>query len=156
MRPEGDRTVTVSAVRPGSSGVVIVTLVAGGLLSLTGCAPGEPPTTPAGRQGVATATGATQPGRPVITDSTAGGSSCSRHTGFMLSLAKGSGWASPVQAAQHFTRQTEPTGYGTPSTVWVAGPVDASGVTLLAADVSLHAVRLPNGRWAIDSGQRCG
>ncbi|MDQ1720444.1 MAG: hypothetical protein QOI26_178, partial [Pseudonocardiales bacterium] len=28
--------------------------------------------------------------------------------------------------------------------------------TLTATGLTLHAVRLPNGRWAIDSGQRCG
>jgi hypothetical protein len=147
---------TTAAVRPGWSSVVLVTLAAGALLALTGCAPGEPPASPAGRQGVTPTTGAGQPKRPVVTDSAGGGRNCSRHTGFALSLANDSGWASPVQAAQHFTRQSDPAGYGTPSTVWTTGPADETGVTLVAAGVSLHAVRLPNNRWAIDSGQRCG
>ena len=47
-------------------------------------------------------------------------------------------------------------GYGTPHTVWTAHAPDASGVTLTATDLMLHAIRLPNGRWAIESGQRCG
>jgi hypothetical protein len=147
--------VTAPAVRPGSCGVALVTLAAGALVAVTGCGPGEPAATSAGRQGVASAMGARQPEQPVTTISTRGRSNCSRRTGFMLSLAKGAGWASPVQAAQHVTRQADPTGYGTPSTVWITGPADESGVTLLAAGVSLHALRLPNSRWAIDSGQHC-
>jgi len=82
---------------------------------------------------------------------------CGAGSGFALSLASGyHGWDSPVQAAQQFSRQADPAGYGTPSTVWTAGAPDRSGVTLTAPQLSLHAVRLPNGRWAIDSGQRCG
>jgi hypothetical protein len=61
-----------------------------------------------------------------------------------------------VQAAQHFSQQGDPAGYGTPDTVWTAGTADPSGVSISGDNVTLHAVRLPNGRWAIDSGQRCG
>jgi hypothetical protein len=150
--PGKDWTVTGTAIRPVTSGVAVVTLSATALLALAGCASGRPPATPAGGQGVASATDAKQ---PATTDSTPGGSGCSRHSGFMLSRGKGSGWASPVQAAQQFTRQQDPAGYGTPGTVWAVGPADTSGVTLIAAQLSLHAVRLPNGRWEIDSGQRC-
>jgi hypothetical protein len=147
---------TAIPARAASSGVAVVTLSASALLALIGCAPDdEPLVTSAGRQGVASASNTRQPEQPVTTNSPAGQPSCSRQSGFMLSLVKGSGWASPVQAAQQFTRQSDPTGYGTPSTVWVAGPADESGVTLTAAGVSLHAVRLPDSRWAIDSGQRC-
>ena len=82
---------------------------------------------------------------------------CAAGSGFALSLASGyHGWDSPGQAAQQFSRQADPAGYGTPSTVWTAGAPDRSGVTLTAPQLSLHAIRLPNGRWAIDSGQRCG
>jgi hypothetical protein len=83
-------------------------------------------------------------------------SSCAHGSGFALSLASGyAGWATPVQAAQQFSRQGNPAGYGTPSTVWTAGAPTTSGVSLTAAHLTLHATRLPNGRWAIDSGQRC-
>ena len=82
--------------------------------------------------------------------------SCAHGSGFALSLASGyAGWATPVQAAQQFSRQSNPAGYGTPSTVWTAGTADTSGVNLTAGHLTLHAVRLPNGHWAIDSGQRC-
>jgi hypothetical protein len=82
--------------------------------------------------------------------------SCNNGSGFALSLVSDyHGWDSPVQAAQQFSRQANPAGYGTPSTVWTPSAPDSSGVTLTAANLSLHAVRLPNGRWAIDSGQRC-
>jgi hypothetical protein len=95
--------------------------------------------------------------RSVTTASPASQSSCSNGSGFALSLVSGyHGWASPVQAAQQFSHQSDPAGYGTPSTVWTAGAADRSGVTLTATGLTLHAVRLPNGRWAIDSGQRCG
>ncbi|MEO6502451.1 MAG: hypothetical protein ABIQ09_11130 [Jatrophihabitantaceae bacterium] len=82
--------------------------------------------------------------------------SCQHGSAFALSLVSDyHGWASPVEAAQQFARQSDPSGYGTPSTVWTPSAPDQSGVTLIATDLMLHAVRLPNGRWAIDSGERC-
>ncbi|MEO7260554.1 MAG: hypothetical protein ABI047_04765 [Jatrophihabitantaceae bacterium] len=81
---------------------------------------------------------------------------CNSGSAFALSLVSGYyGWASPVEAAQQFSHQSDPSGYGTPNTVWTASAPDSSGVTLTATDLMLHAVRLPNGRWAIDSGERC-
>ncbi len=96
----------------------------------------------------ASATGATQtPGSAA---------SCAHGSGFALSLASGyAGWATPVEAAQQFSRQSNPAGYGTPDTVWTAGPTDTFGVSLTAGHLTVHAIRLPNGHWAIDSGQRC-
>ncbi len=84
-------------------------------------------------------------------------SNCPHSSAFILALVSDyHGWASPVEAAQQFSRQSNPSGYGTPNTVWTASAPDASGVTLTATGLMLHAVRLPNGRWAIDSGLRCG
>lgn len=114
---------------------------------LTSCASGDArltrPTNPA-----STAAQSTQAG-------SAGRGEC-RSSGFTLSLASGyHGWASPVEAAHEFARQSDPAGYGTPSTTWTTLGSDQSGVTLVSGTARLHAVRLPNGRWAIDSGQRC-
>lgn len=98
-----------------------------------------------------TATGIGQAARPAGT-----GSGCAHGSGFALSLASGyAGWATPAQAAQQFSRHGNPAGYGTVRTVWTAGATDTSGVSLTAGHLTLHAVRLLNGRWAIDSGQRC-
>jgi hypothetical protein len=79
-----------------------------------------------------------------------------RASGFAISLAQGyHGWASPVEAARQFARQSDPGGNGTASTVWTVTGTDGSGATLASGVATLHAARLPNGRWAIDSGQRC-
>lgn|GEM_PF-4971745 len=127
------------------------------VLALTGCASAarlEPtrvaPGATGSRAAAATASG-TGAARPAST-----GSGCPHGSGFALSLADGyAGWATPVQAAQQFSRHGDPAGYGTVSTVWTAGAASTSGVSLTAGSLTLHAVRLPNGRWAIDSGQRC-
>lgn len=140
-------------------------LAGAAVLALTGCASAGPQVGQPGRPGSTAGPGVQSTGNtggPAIhsTGSTArpaAQSGCSAASGFALSLASGEpGWDSPVQAAQQFSRQGDPAGYGTSSTVWTAGTPNRSGVTLTAAQLSLHAVRLPNGRWAIDSGQRCG
>lgn len=101
-------------------------------------------------------TDSANPGTRANHASPAGLPNCPHGSAFALSLASDQhGWATPIEAAQQFSRQSSPSGYGTPDTVWTAGAPDSSGVTLTATDLMLHAVRLRNGRWAIDSGQRC-
>jgi hypothetical protein len=142
----------------GPRAILLPATVAG--LTLTGCASADrPASSPVGTASV-TGSQSAQPATAVGTreaaQSASPGSSCAHGSGFALSLASGyTGWATPVQAAQQFSRQSNPAGYGTPSTVWTAGTADAAGVSLTAGHLTLHAVRLPNGRWAIDSGQRC-
>jgi len=122
--------------RPWAAGLIAIGC-------LTSCASSDAPPHP------------TQPTRIPVESSGAGPAShggC-RNSGFALSLASGyHGWASPVEAAHQFASQSDPAGY---STIWAVGTRGESGVTLNSSSATLHAVRLPNGRWAIDSGQRC-
>lgn len=80
---------------------------------------------------------------------------CPRGSAFILSLVSGyHGWSSPVQAARQFSRQPDPAGYG-----HVEHRLDSQRCRPAGSDphcdrLVLHAVRLPNGRWAIDSGER--
>lgn len=78
---------------------------------------------------------------------------------FELSLVGGfRGAPDPVGAAQWFVRRGGVAGFGSSSSVWVlADPVQArrGEATLVDGTVSLHAVRMPNGTWAIDSGAHC-
>lgn len=123
---------------------------------------------PASRDHAARASGSSHPADPdqavSSTDSANPGdranpaspATCPDGSGFALAMVSDYyGWATPEEAAQQFSRQANPSGYGTPNTVWTASAPDSSGVTLTATDLMLHAVRLANGRWAIDSGQRC-
>ena len=101
-------------------------------------------------------TDSADPDRRAHPTSTASLAHCPRRSSFILSLPSDyHGWASPLAAAQQFSRHANVPDYGTPNTVWTAHAPDASGVTLTAPDLMLHAVRLPNGRWAIISGERC-
>ena len=64
----------------------------------------------------------------------------------------------PIEAAQWFVRHGGIAGFGTPASVWqVADPeqVRHGEATLVDGTASLHAVRLPNGSWAVDEGRRC-
>ena len=83
-----------------------------------------------------------------------------RGSGFELSLVEGfRGAPDPVGAARWFVRRGGAAGFGTSSSVWVLtdpGNVKRGEATLVDGSVSLHALRLPNGTWAIDSGARCG
>ena len=152
-------------------------------LALTGCATAEPEAGPPARAGAASAAGAMPTAQPVSTAqpartassagadqagtagraepaspvSSASQPGCWQRSSFIIALVSDyHGWASPVEAARQFSRQGgNPSGYGTPTTAWTAGAVDESGVSVTAPGLTLHAVRLPNGRWAIDSGQRC-
>jgi hypothetical protein len=154
------RTVLTRPAGQGRRAILLPVIVAG--LALTGCASADRPAPLSAARGSASAT-ASQPTLPAsatgarkTAQSASPGSTCAHGSGFALSLASGyPGWATPVQAAQQFSRQPDPGGYGTPSTVWTAGTPTASGVSVTAEHLTLHAVRLPNGHWAIDSGQRC-
>ncbi|MBV9822612.1 MAG: hypothetical protein JO144_10265 [Actinobacteria bacterium] len=131
-------------------------LLAAGALVVTGCASGRPASVPGGSNSATGSRHAAAVGTRQAAQSLSPASGCAHSSGFALSLASGySGWATPVLAAQQFSRQADPPGFGTPTTIWTAGAATASGVRLTAGHLSLHAVRLPNGRWAIDSGQRC-
>lgn len=106
-------------------------------------------------QAVSSTDSADPPSRATPADA-ASLSHCPQRSAFILAMVSDyHGWASPVEAAQQFTRYANVPGYGTPNTVWTAHAPDASGVTLTATDLMLHAIQLPNGRWAIESGQRC-
>lgn len=80
-------------------------------------------------------------------------------SGFELSLVTGfRGAGDPVGAAQWFVRLGGVARFGTASSVWVladAGQVGRGEATLVDGTVSLDAVRMPNGTWAIESGWRC-
>ena len=73
---------------------------------------------------------------------------------FAASLVKDSGGApTPVEAAQAFIR----TGgvWSSPRDGWRVTNEDVNGATLVAESSSLHAVRLADATWAVDSGHRC-
>ncbi len=85
---------------------------------------------------------------------------CRTHgSAFELSLVAGfRGAGDPVGAAKWFVRHGGVAGFGHPSSVWVLadpGQVRRGEATLVDGSVSLHAVRMPNRTWAIDSGARC-
>jgi hypothetical protein len=149
--------------------VADLVLAGGTVLVLTGCASVAPEAAHPAHPAVASVTGAmpaatTSQDEHVDKASAASADptrpanlpTCRESSGFALSLASGyHGWDSATQAAHQFSLQAEPAGYGTANTVWTASATDRSGVTLTAPKLALHAVRLPNGRWAIDSGHRC-
>ena len=67
------------------------------------------------------------------------------------------GQATPVEAARWFIVNGDPRGYDLPpDAVWTVGPPSPSGATIMAGDVLLGAVQLPDNTWAIAGGERCG
>ncbi len=77
-----------------------------------------------------------------------------RPGGFDVSLVRNTGGEpTPVEAAQTFIR----TGgiWSSPQNGWRVTSEDQSGATLVAPASSLHAVRLADATWAVDSGSRC-
>lgn len=79
-------------------------------------------------------------------------------TGFSLSMSSDMvGQQTPVEAAQWYVLQDwRPPGFDAPAdAVWTVSGSGASGVTVTTGALSLHALQLPDGTWAIDSGQRC-
>lgn len=74
--------------------------------------------------------------------------------GFAVSLVRNTGGEpTPVEAAQTFIR----TGgiWSSPQNGWRVTSEDQSGATLVAQASSLHAIRLADATWAVDSGSRC-
>ena len=67
------------------------------------------------------------------------------------------GQPTPVEAAQWYVVQDwRPPGFDAPADAeWTVSESEASGVTVTTGALSLHALQLPDGTWAIDSGQRC-
>ncbi|REF31179.1 hypothetical protein [Calidifontibacter indicus] len=80
---------------------------------------------------------------------TGDGPSC---TGFALSLIsdQGGGAATPVAAAQAYAAKN-----GLPKDGWATAETSDSGVLLKADDSRLHVLKLRDGTWTVDSGQRC-
>lgn len=77
--------------------------------------------------------------------------------GFELSLVHNAkGAPGPVQAAKAFSARGSVNGFSLPSgAAWhVVGPANG-GLNVSSGDVTLHAVRLADKTWAIDSGKRC-
>jgi hypothetical protein len=75
--------------------------------------------------------------------------------GFAVSLAIDSGGEpTAVEAARKFIR----TGgiWTSPQDGWRVESEDDNGATLVAEASSLHAIRLKDATWAVDSGRRCG
>ncbi len=163
------------AMNPGSTpwaGAVLVGLAAAVLLS--GCT--STPDATGGRASSVTpvATGVSPSSTTVRPKSPSAGSSSAapesavgtvpppcrtQGSAFELSVVAGfRGAPDPVGAAQSFVLQGGVAGFGSPSSVWALadpGQVGRGEATLIDGTVSLHAVRLPNGTWAIDSGARC-
>jgi len=74
--------------------------------------------------------------------------------GFDVSLVRNTGGEpTPVEAAQTFIR----TGgiWSSPQNGWRVTSADQGGATLVAQASSLHAIRLADATWAVDSGSRC-
>jgi hypothetical protein len=74
----------------------------------------------------------------------------------------GGGQLTPQAAAIHFGEHGGVPGYRAAPSTWVEMPDPAGshgpaldGVTLRAADLFLHVVRLRDGTWAVDAGGRC-
>ena len=78
---------------------------------------------------------------------------------FALSLPQGLvGAPTPIKAAENFVRRGEVAGIEVdPHSGWRVrhSDADGGGVWLVSGTVYLHAARLPNATWAIDSGERC-
>jgi hypothetical protein len=75
-------------------------------------------------------------------------------TGFSLSLAVvQGGQASATGAAESFVHTDEGTGF--PDSGWHETAQDETGVTLSSGASTLHAVKVPDGTWYVDSGRQC-
>jgi hypothetical protein len=71
-------------------------------------------------------------------------------SGFAASIAANAhGYPSPEAAAEH-------SGYGNPHAPWQVADRDQKAALLLQRWVYLHAIRLPDGSWLIDTGGTCG
>jgi len=102
------------------------------------------------------ACGASTAARPTAGTASDERASCAtgKGAGFALSLAKNTGGEpTAVGAAERFIR----TGgiWSSPQHGWRVTSKDEAGVTLMAAASSVHAVRLADATWAVDSGHRC-
>lgn len=135
-----------------------------GVALLGGCATrAAPSTAPSTSRSVGPSTSSSAIGRAAraVARATAPAPVCrGQGAGFELSLAAGfRGAASPVRAASWFERRGDVPGFGSAASRWVVSDPSADGTgeaTLTDGRVSLHAVRLPDRTWAIDSGRRCG
>jgi hypothetical protein len=97
---------------------------------------------------------------PPLASPSPGAGSC-RGVGeaFALSLdAAYRGALDPITAAQRFAKSATTPWPLSPESVWIlANPslVSTGQATLISHDAEVHALRLANGTWAIDSGERC-
>jgi hypothetical protein len=77
--------------------------------------------------------------------------------GFSYSLSYDMvGQSTPIEAARLDVTQPWSSVRNIPAdAVWAVSGSDQFGVTVTTDSVQLHAVRLPNQTWAIDSGEAC-
>lgn len=79
-------------------------------------------------------------------------------SGFAVSFAgDAKGSSDPVVAARDFVRAGGAGGFGSAASRWRIVPAtrDLGGVTVTDGAVFLHAVKVEDGGWAVDSGQHC-
>ncbi len=77
--------------------------------------------------------------------------------GFAISLSIDMvGRSTPIEAARVYVTQPRSSVQNVPAdAVWTVSGSDQFGVTVTTDALQLHAVRLPNQSWAIDSGEAC-
>lgn len=135
----------------------VTTILIEGLLM--GCASTGPGTSPPTRPSDTTSIGGMATPHPAIGSPTTHATpTCpGQASAFMATPVPGlPGQPTPLAAARHFVRHGGVSGYGTPATRWHLGArTGSSGASIIGGSVTLHAFRLPDKTWFIDSGQRC-